>query len=156
MGTGGTTKFARQAARDALAAAQEELTRRTRANQDDLAAFYSAHERIEQVDKWLKDRRTALAAQAEGRRREQLQRCGAALRAMRDRGEGVNEIAKLAGITQKTVRELIELADGKAAVKAEPGSSGESTAAEAGTPSVNAQPAMQTVDGAAVNEAAQI
>jgi ABC-type enterochelin transport system substrate-binding protein len=80
MGHSGTTKAARQAAREAVSAAQEELARRTRANRDDLATFFAAHERAERVDEWLKDRMAALKAEAADRRKGERRRCGSALR----------------------------------------------------------------------------
>jgi hypothetical protein len=44
------TKEARRAARAAAVAAQEELARRTRANVEDLATFFSARDRADAVE----------------------------------------------------------------------------------------------------------
>jgi hypothetical protein len=105
------SKEARRAAREAAAASQEELARRTRANVEDLAAFFSARERAEKVDEWLAERQQALGGQAAQRRGEQRVQCGRALRSMRERGESLREIARMAGATDKTVRELIREAE---------------------------------------------
>jgi hypothetical protein len=114
MATKAISKEARRAARAAAAASQEELVRRTRANVEDLAAFFSARQRAESVDEWLSERQQALREQAAQRRGEQRVLCGRALRAMRERGESVREIAGLAGVTEKTVRELIREAEAAA------------------------------------------
>ena len=87
---------------------------RTRANVEDLAAFFSARERADSVDEWLSQRQQALREQAAQRRGEQRVLCGRALRAMRERGESVREIAGMAGVTEKTVRELIREAEAAA------------------------------------------
>jgi hypothetical protein len=110
MASGATTKAARRAAREAVVAAQADLARRNRANMDDLAVFLSASQRADAVDDWFKDRVAGLKVQADERRAGQLRECGVALRAMRDRGESVREIARMAGIGEKTVRELIRSA----------------------------------------------
>lgn len=111
MGNGAVTKAARKAAREAGVAAQEELRQRTRANVADLATFFSARDRGEAVDEWLAQRQQALSEQAAARRGEQRRQCGQALAAMRDRGETFREIARLAGVTEKGVRELIRDAE---------------------------------------------
>ena len=97
MGNKAITKKARRAAREAAAASQEELARRTRANVEDLAAFFSARERSDAVDEWLAERQQMLREQAAQRRGEQRVQCGRALRAMRERGENLREIARMAG-----------------------------------------------------------
>jgi hypothetical protein len=107
MGNQAITKEARRAAREAAAASREELARRTRANVEDLAAFFSARERSDAVDGWLSERQQVLREQAAQRHGEQRVQGGRALRAMRDRGESLREIARMAGVTDKTVRELI-------------------------------------------------
>jgi hypothetical protein len=114
MGNKAITKEARRAARSAAAASQEELARRTRANVEDLAAFFSARERAEAVDEWLAERRQALREQAAQRRGQQRVQCGRALHAMRERGESLREIARMAGVPDKTVRELIREAEAAA------------------------------------------
>jgi hypothetical protein len=110
MASGATTKAARRAARAAAVAAQEELARRTRANMEDLAVFFSARERADAVDAWLTERVAALQAQAARRRDGHRRQCGIALRAMRDRGESVGGIARMAGTGEKAVRDLIRAA----------------------------------------------
>ena len=70
------SKEARRAARAAAAASQEELARRTRANVEDLATFFSARERADAVDEWLAERQQALREQAAQRRSEQRVLCG--------------------------------------------------------------------------------
>jgi hypothetical protein len=65
MGNKAITKEARRAAREAAAAAQEELARRTRASVEDLAAFFSARERADAVDEWLGERQQALREQGD-------------------------------------------------------------------------------------------
>lgn len=107
MGNKAVSKEARRAAREAATAAQQEVIRRTKANVEDLAAFFDARERAEAVDEWLAQRQQALAEQAARRRAAQRLQCGTALRAMRDRGEALREIARMAGIGEKAVRELI-------------------------------------------------
>jgi hypothetical protein len=42
--------------------------------------------------------------QADQRRAGQLRACGVALRAMKERGESVRDIARMAGISEKTPR----------------------------------------------------
>jgi hypothetical protein len=111
MGNAAITKAARRAAREAAAAAQQEQARRTRANVEDLATFFSARERADAVDAWLTERQHVLREQAAQRRSEQRVQCGRALRSMRDRGESLREVARLAGVAEKTARELIRVAD---------------------------------------------
>ena len=84
MANKAVTKEARRAARLAAAAAQDELLRRTRANVEDLAAFFTARERAEAVDEWLAERQQVLCEQAAARRSVQRVQCGRALR--RDAG----------------------------------------------------------------------
>ncbi|MDV6979317.1 hypothetical protein [Mycobacterium intracellulare] len=107
MGNKAVSKQARRAAREAAAAAAEEVVRRTKANVEDLASFFDARERADAVDVWLAERQQALAEQAAQRRAIQRAQCATALRSMRDRGETLREIARMAGITEKAVRELI-------------------------------------------------
>lgn len=107
MGNKAVSKEARRAAREAAAAAQEEAIRRTKANVEDLASFFDARDRADAVDVWLAERQQILAEQAAQRRMIQRRQCGAALRSMRDRGETLREIARMAGVSEKAVRELI-------------------------------------------------
>lgn len=107
MGNKAVSKEARRAAREAAAAAQEEIIRRTKANVEDLAAFFDARDRADAVDVWLAERQQVLVEQAAQRRCAHRLQCGAALRAMRDRGETLREIARMADLNEKAVRELI-------------------------------------------------
>jgi hypothetical protein len=93
-----------------MVAAQDELARRTRANEGDLVAFFSAKQRADEVDEWLQDRVKALHDQAETRRTEEHQRCGAALWAIYTRGESLTAITRMTGMPQRAVRYLIKLA----------------------------------------------
>ena len=52
-----------------------------------------------------------MLAQAARRRSKARVSAGGALRAMRDRGQSLREIARMAGVTDKTVRELIREAE---------------------------------------------
>ena len=115
MANAATTKAARQAARQATIAAQEQIAARTRANMEDLTLFFSARQRADAVDDWLTGKVAALQQQAQQRRTDQLRECGAALAAMKQRGESVREIARLAGISEKAARELIRAAGPRAA-----------------------------------------
>ena len=74
---------------------------------DDLTVFFSARQRADAVDDWFAERVAALRVQADERRAGQLRECGVALRAMKERGESVRDIARMAGISEKTARVLI-------------------------------------------------
>lgn len=111
MGNKAVSKEARRAAREAAAAAQEEIIRRTKANVEDLATFFDARDRADAVDVWLAERQQVLAEQAAQRRCAHRLQGGTALRAMRDRGETLREIARMAGISEKAVRDLIRETD---------------------------------------------
>jgi hypothetical protein len=121
VANGATTKAARRAARAAAVAAQEELARRTRANMEDLAVFFSAREHADSVDDWLAERVAALQAQAAQRRDGHRRQCGIALRSMRDRGQTVREIAAMTGVAEKAVRDLIRAAGATSPVSASDG-----------------------------------
>jgi hypothetical protein len=128
MANSGVSKAARKAAREAAAAAQEEQLRRQKANVEDLAKYFTAKQRVDDVAEWLSERTAELAERAAQRREEQRRECGLALKAMQDRGESVREIARLAGISEKAVRDLIKtatsVATGPADKSAEPQVSG--------------------------------
>lgn len=130
------SKQARRAAREAASAAQNDLVRRTRANVEDLGRFFSARERVEAVDGWLEARQQVLREDAERRRGAQRVVCGQALAAMRDRGESLREIARMADVSEKQARELIREAEA-AAENATPQAHDES--ATAAQPSAAAQ-----------------
>jgi hypothetical protein len=72
---------------------------RTKANVEDLAAFFDAHGRADAVEEWLTERERVLRTLAAHWRAAQSRLCGTALRAMRDRGQSVREIAGMAGLT---------------------------------------------------------
>jgi hypothetical protein len=120
------SKHARQAARKAAAAAAEELAARNRANVEDLARFFNAHERADGVDEWLAERQAALQEQARQRRSGFVRDGGLALRTMRDRGESLREIAAMTGLTEKKVRDAIR--DAEAIVPVPDGESSPQTA----------------------------
>lgn len=136
------TKEARRAAREAAAAAQEELARRPRANVEDLATFFSARERADAVDEWWAGRQQVLREQAAQRRTAQRVQCGRALRAMRDRGESLREIARMAGVAEKAVREFIREAQAAPVVDAAPGAA-EPAGELAGPDTVEAPPRVE-------------
>jgi len=102
---------ARRAALAALAAAQDEQLRRVRAHVPDLAAFFTARDRADAVDEWLAEQEQALREQAAQRREVERVVCGRALRAMRDRGQSVGEIARMADVSEMTAWALIWEAD---------------------------------------------
>ena len=108
MGNSSTPKANRRAAREAVHAG---LAERARANAEDLAKFLTARDRAEGVAEALRKRLGAVQAQANARHERELLQQGTALQAMRDRGEDLAEIARLAGIDVKTVRELIKVAE---------------------------------------------
>lgn len=120
MANSRVSKAARKAAREAAAAAQEEQARRQKANVEDLARFFTAKQRVDDVDDWLAERVEELKVRAAQRRDEERTACGVALKAMQDRGESVREIARMAGVGEKMVRELIKLAVEPAAEPATP------------------------------------
>lgn len=140
MANSGVSKAARKAAREAAAAAQEEQLRRQKANVEDLAKYFTAKQRVDDVAEWLSERTAELAERAAQRREEQRRECGLALKAMQDRGESVREIARLAGISDKAVRDLIRTASVESAPPAD----------EAEEP-----PASETVSGEPVGPAGE-
>lgn len=137
MANSRVSKAARKAAREAAAAAQEEQARRQKANVEDLARFFTAKQRVDDVDDWLAERVEELKVRATQRRDEERTACGVALKAMQDRGESVREIARMAGVGEKMVRELIKLAVEPAAEPAQPAQQDGQTEAE---PVVDARP----------------
>lgn len=142
MANSGVSKAARKAAREAAAAAQEEQVRRQKANVEDLAKYFTAKQRVDDVAEWLRERTAELAERAAQRREEQRRECGVALKAMQDRGESVREIARLAGISEKAVRDLIRTASAEAAApadKAEEPPSSEAAGAELVEPAAEAE-----------------
>ena len=90
---------------------KEGRPRRARASVEDLATFFSARGRAEKVDEWLAARQQVLREQAAQRRGAQRVVCGRALRAMHDQGESLRDITRMAGVAEKTARELIREVD---------------------------------------------
>ncbi|OBJ81291.1 hypothetical protein A9W97_26015 [Mycobacterium gordonae] len=143
------SKQARRAAREAASAAQDDVVRRTRANVEDLGRYFSARERVEAVDGWLAARQQVLREDADRRRGAQRVVCGQALAAMRDRGEPLREIARMAKLSEKQARELIREAEA-AGQNATP-AAGEESATAAQPPAGDdaaAQPAAVPAGGA--------
>lgn len=124
------SKQARRAAREAASAAQDEVVRRTRANVEDLGRYFSARERVEAVDGWLEARQQVLREDADRRRGAQRVVCGQALAAMRDRGESLREIARMAKLSEKQARELIREAEAAAQNATPPAAEESATAAQ--------------------------
>jgi hypothetical protein len=152
------SKHARQAARKAAAAAAEELAARNRANVEDLATFFNAHERVDGVDEWLAERQEALQVQAKERRSGFVRNGGLALRAMRDRGESLRQIAAMTGLSEKAVRDAIrdaeaittvsEVESHRAAPEVAAGGDSEASAPPAAEPQLAGTPGLQTSETA--------
>lgn len=142
------SKQARRAAREAASAARDELVRRTRANVEDLGRYFSARERVEAVDGWLEARQQVLREDAERRRGAQRVVCGQALAAMRDRGESLREIARMADVSEKQARELIREAEAAAQNATSPAADESATAAEPPAGDEGALPVADRVAGA--------
>lgn len=128
MATTTSVKAARKAAREAALAANADLAKRTKLNVDNLTTFFAAMGKAETVDEWLAEKMATLREQGAKRRDEQRRLAGAALREMRERGEQVRDIAGLAKIGEKQVRELIRLAEAQPAAE---GEAQDATASEA-------------------------
>jgi len=109
MGNVQSMAAARKAVREAHARTQEERARRERENIEDLAAFLVARDRLAAVDEWEADKVAGIAAVAAGRRDEHRGVAAAALGRIRERGETVAGIAKLAGITDAEVRVYLKV-----------------------------------------------
>ena len=83
--------------------------------------------------------------QADERRAGQLRECGVALRAMKERGESVRDIARMAGISEKTARVLIRCGAAEQVGGPDPaGRNGESRNGQHGV-SADAPPAGERV-----------
>jgi hypothetical protein len=111
MATTTSAKAARKAARESALEANAELARRTRLNVDDLTTFFASMSRADSVEDWLNEKVAALKEQAAKRRDGERRQAGVALGAMRARGEQVRDIARLARISEKQVRDLIRHAE---------------------------------------------
>jgi len=94
MATTTSVKAARKAARESALAANADLARRTKLNVEDLTRFFASTSRADGVDEWLAARVAALQEQAARRREAERRQAGAALAAMRERGEQVRDIAR--------------------------------------------------------------
>lgn len=137
MATTTSAKAARKAARESALEANAELARRTKLNVEDLTRFFASMSRADGVDDWLNEKVAALKEQATLRRDAERRHAGAALAAMRARGEQVRDIARLARISEKQVRELIRIGEAVAETNAPEGriqASGGSGPAEAADP----------------------
>ncbi|KQH80576.1 hypothetical protein AO501_08075 [Mycobacterium gordonae] len=144
------SKAARRAAREAASAAQDDVVRRTRANVEHLGRYFSARERADAVDGWLAARQQVLREDAERRRRAQRVVCGQALAAMRDRGEPLREIARMAKLSEKQARELIREAEAAAQNATPPAPDDTATAAQPPAADDAATPPVADPAGGAV------
>jgi hypothetical protein len=133
MATTTSAKAARKAARESALAANADLARRTKLNVEDLTRFFASTSRADGVDEWLAAKVAALKEQAGRRREAERRQAGAALAAMRERGEQVRDIARLARISDKQVRELIRLAESGPATAEAHGARAEASVGSAGT-----------------------
>lgn len=104
------SKSAVRAAREAVRASQREVLERAARNAEDLAVFFSSRERLDAVDEWLHTKTAGLKELAEGKRAEHRRTAGLAVIALRDRGETLRDIARLTGVNEKALRELIACA----------------------------------------------
>jgi hypothetical protein len=119
MATTTSAKAARKAARESALAANADLVRRTKLNVEDLTKFFASMSRVDGVDDWLAEKVAALKEQAAKRRDAERRDAGLALAAMRGRGEQVRDIARLARISEKQVRDLMRHAEAAIAPNAE-------------------------------------
>ena len=96
------SKSAVRAAREAVKASQKEVLERAARNAEDLAVFFSSRERLDAVDEWLEaeDRRASRTGRGQACRASAA--AGRRCVALRDRGETVRDIARLAGMTEKS------------------------------------------------------
>jgi hypothetical protein len=140
------SKSAVRAAREAVKASQKEVLERAARNADDLAVFFSSRERLDGVDDWLEAKIAGLREQAEGKRAEHRRTAGQALAALRDRGETLRDIARLTGVGEKALRELIRFAEQNApASEAEAGGAAGGADREPTAGPVAEQPAVASV-----------
>lgn len=119
---------ARRRALEAARREEQEIAIRARDNRVDLEKAAAAQERLEAIDADL-DRQIAkktaeLRARAEGRRAKELRAAGAAYAAIRDRGTAVKDLARKAGVPEKTIRECIAAHEGSGPAGAKPKASG--------------------------------
>jgi hypothetical protein len=108
---------ARRALLERSAAAAEERKRRESANLGDLTTFLVECGRVDGVDDWVAVQLAKVEAEAERRRAAHRVKAGAALAAMRLRGETVAAIAAQAGVSVAVVRGLLQAAAGSADVE---------------------------------------
>jgi hypothetical protein len=101
---------ARRALLERSAAAAEERKRRESANLGDLTTFLVEYGRVDGVDDWVAVQLAKVEAEAERRRVAHRAKAGAALAAMRLRGETVAAIAAQAGVSVAVVRGLLQAA----------------------------------------------
>jgi hypothetical protein len=159
MATTTSAKAARKAARESALEANAELARRTKLNVDDLTTFFASMSRADNVDDWLNEKIGALKEQAAKRRDSERRDAGAALAKMRERGEQVRDIARLARISEKQVRDLMRHADAVlaavAVADAQEVASGASIEPRAASPGGSADPGGDQ-SGATDHEAARL
>src|SRR5580765_4762080 len=105
----------KQAARAQLlrvqAAAAAERRARERANIADLATFLHASAQVDEVELWLQERIDRLRVEAAERRCRHERAAGAALAAVRGRGETIEWIAAQVGMTPARLREALKVTD---------------------------------------------
>jgi hypothetical protein len=126
------SKSAVRAAREAVKASQREVLERAARNAEDLAVFFSSRERLDAVDEWLEAKIAGLKEQADGKRAEHRRTAGLAVIALRDRGETMRDIARLTGVGEKALRELIRFAESSGAPAAGNGQQAEVDTASEG------------------------
>lgn len=125
------TKEVQESRRRALEAAcreEQEAAARARDNRLDLERAMAAQERLEAIDADLERqiaKKTAeLRERAEGRRVKEQRAAGAAYAAIRDRGTPVKDLARKAGVAEKTIRECLAAHEGSGPAEATPKASG--------------------------------
>jgi predicted transcriptional regulator len=107
---------ARRRALEAARREEQEIATRARDNRVDLEKAAAAQERLEAIDadldRQIRKKTAELRARAEGRRAKELRAAGAAYAAIRDRGTAVKDLARKAGVPEKTIRECITAHEG--------------------------------------------
>jgi hypothetical protein len=104
---------ARKLVRDAQAKEREERVQREKDNVEDMAVFLLSRDRLAAVDAWEAERVAQVGAEAAQRREEQRHAAAGAAARMRERGETVSAIAKLANAGESEVRSFLKLASAR-------------------------------------------
>jgi len=104
-----TTK--KQEARAKFAQVAAERAAQQRKNVDDLAQVVAEVTKIDDVEAWLDTRIQKVRQEAGERRRRHEVAAGKLLAVVCSRGESVQSVAELLGITQAKVREYLKLAE---------------------------------------------